>query len=153
MNADHIFQFPIQNHGVMNGVANSLRDAALTPVELWLGEHPFLHWLILHPLGLLAIALLFLLLFAGLISAISRLTENIWLVLLKLPFQFLQWLLSKSSGVFKWAIQYKDADTLPQKRRLADILRQLETLQNQQAELLKELRGIVGDRLDPQHFQ
>jgi hypothetical protein len=142
MNFDQVFQ----NHGIVN----SLRDATFSPVQLWLNEHPIIYWFLSHPLGLGAIALLFILFFAGFISAISRLTENIWLAFLKLPFHFLQWLLRRSSGVFKWAIQSKNAiDITPQQCRLSDILSQLETLQQQQAELLEELRRIIGDRSDP----
>lgn len=61
-----------------------------SPLEVWLGEHPLIHWLLTHPFILLGLSLIALLLLAGLMSAIAYLTQNLWLRVLQLPVQLIQ---------------------------------------------------------------
>ena len=60
------------------------------PLEVWLGEHPLIHWFLVHPFILLGLGLIALLLLAGLMSAIAYLTQSLWLRLLQLPVQLIQ---------------------------------------------------------------
>lgn len=61
-----------------------------TPLEIWLEDHPLVHWFLLHPLLMLSLMLIGLILLAGLMSAIAQLTQNLWLRLLQLPVQLVQ---------------------------------------------------------------
>ncbi len=129
--------------------ANSWGDAAqsalLRPVQGWLAEHPLLSWLAGHPLWMLAMVVVGLLLFAGLWSAIARLTEGFWLSLVKLPFRLSGWIVGAVSGLLvrQWA---KPAKLEAGENRLSEILLRLETLQTEQESLLEEMRGLLGKR-------
>ncbi|HIK45034.1 MAG TPA: hypothetical protein IGR64_09120 [Leptolyngbyaceae cyanobacterium M65_K2018_010] len=131
-------------------LTEALQSVLLTPLQRWLTEHPLLGWLAGHPLWTLALVGLGLLLFAGLWSAIARLTEGFWLTLVRLPFQLGGWLfattaslLVKSLLVKQWA---KTAKPEPSPDRLGEILARLATLQSEQAELLAEMRQLLADR-------
>lgn len=129
--------------------ANSWGDAAqsalLRPVQGWLVEHPLMGWLVGHPLWALALGILGLLLFAGLWSAIARLTEGFWLALVRLPFRLSSWIFGAVSGLLvrQWA---KPATLEAGKNRLSEIINRLETLQTEQESLLEEMRGLLGKR-------
>ncbi|MDX1978126.1 MAG: hypothetical protein SFT94_10675 [Pseudanabaenaceae cyanobacterium bins.68] len=53
-----------------------------------------LTWLVSHPLQALFLGLLLLSLLSGLFSALSKLSEQLWLFLLRAPFQLIGWLFS-----------------------------------------------------------
>ncbi|MFQ4137184.1 hypothetical protein PGN35_012785 [Nodosilinea sp. PGN35] len=129
--------------------ANSWGDAAqgalLRPVQSWLAEHPLLGWLVGHPLWALGLGLVGLLLFAGLWSAIARLTEGFWLSLVKLPFQLSGWIFGAVSGLLvrRWAKPHQLATG---DDRLSEIVGRLETLQTEQEHLLAEMRELLGKK-------
>lgn len=126
--------------------ANSWGDAAqsalLRPVQGWLAEHPVMGWLVGHPLWALGLGILGLLLFAGLWSAIARLTEGFWLSLVKLPFQLSGWIFGTLSGLLvrQWA---KPSKAEPGRDRMGEIVARLETLQTEQETLLEEMRQLL----------
>ncbi len=148
--------------GVMMGILTdtlnkswvSVAQAALlNPVQSWLGEHPLAGWLLGHPLWMLALVALGLLLFAGLWSAIARLTEGFWLALVQLPWRLSHWIFAAVSGrlVRWWAKPFgaKLSGTKPSGAglggdRLGEIMGRLETLQTEQEGLLEEMRELLG---------
>ncbi|HSM81845.1 MAG TPA: hypothetical protein VLS96_09170, partial [Nodosilinea sp.] len=113
----------------------------LRPVQGWLAEHPLAGWLLGHPLWGLAVAAVGLLLFAGLWSAIARLTEGFWLALVGLPFRLGGWIFGTVAGLLvrRWA---KPAAVSPDER-LREIVGRLESLQAEQEGLLEEMRGLL----------
>lgn len=128
-----------------NSWADAAQTALLRPVQGWLAEHPLLGWLVGHPLWAIALGILGLLLFAGLWSAIARLTEGFWLSLVKLPFRLSGWIFGVVSGLLvrQWA---KPAPLEAGDNRLSEIMNRLETLQTEQESLLAEMRGLLGKR-------
>ncbi|NJL47309.1 MAG: hypothetical protein HC929_07205 [Leptolyngbyaceae cyanobacterium SM2_5_2] len=126
-------------------VSDALQSVLISPWQSWLAEHPVLAWLILHPLWSLGLVGLSLLLFAGLWSAIARLTEGFWLALVQFPFHFGRWLFLNTSRrlVYQWAKAAQPADP---PHRLSEIMTRLEHLQTEQAGLLAEMRQLLGDR-------
>jgi hypothetical protein len=68
----------------------SIEHAIATYFSQWLGSHPYLAWIGSHPLP--SLGLLFLTIFSlwGLIKAIGRGIEQMWLFLLKTPFKLFQ---------------------------------------------------------------
>ncbi|MEA5447812.1 hypothetical protein VB780_04475 [Leptolyngbya sp. CCNP1308] len=128
-----------------NSWADAAQSALLRPVQGWLAEHPVMGWLVGHPLWAIALGILGLLLFAGLWSAIARLTEGFWLSLVKLPFQLSGWIFGAVSGLLvrRWV---KPAKLEAGENRLSEIMGRLETLQTEQESLLEEMRGLLGKR-------
>jgi hypothetical protein len=68
----------------------SIEHAIATYFAQWLTAHPYLAWTISHPLPSLGLLLLTFFSLSGLIKAIGRGFEQIWLFLLKTPFKLLQ---------------------------------------------------------------
>ena len=128
-----------------NSWTNAAQSALLRPVQDWLMEHPLMGWLAGHPLWVLVLVVVGLLLFAGLWSAIARLTEGFWLSLVKLPFRLGGWIFGGLSGLLvrQWA---KPAKLEVGDNRLKEIMSRLETLQTEQESLLEEMRGLLGKR-------
>ncbi|MGB3312027.1 MAG: hypothetical protein WBA86_19935 [Nodosilinea sp.] len=128
-----------------NSWADAVQSTLLRPVQSWLVEHPLIAWLVGHPIWLLGLVVVGLLLFAGLWSAIARLTEGFWLALVRLPFRLSTWIFGAVSGLLvrRWAkpsIAGNGGD------RLEEIVTQLETLQTEQETLLEEMRELLGKR-------
>jgi hypothetical protein len=68
----------------------SIEHAITTYFTQWLIAHPYLAWTISHPLPSLGLLFLTIFSLSGLIKAIGRGFEQIWLFLLKTPFKLLQ---------------------------------------------------------------
>jgi hypothetical protein len=68
----------------------SIERAIATYFNQWLVAHPYLTWIISHPLPSLGLLLLTIFSLWGLIKAIGRGIEQIWLFLLTTPFKLLQ---------------------------------------------------------------
>lgn len=128
-----------------NSWGDAAQSALLRPVQSWLMEHPLMGWLVGHPLVALVLVVVGLLLFAGLWSAIARLTEGFWLSLVKLPFRLSGWIFGAVSGLLvrQWA---KPAKLEAGENRLSEIMGRLETLQTEQESLLEEMKGLLGKR-------
>ncbi|WP_017297605.1 hypothetical protein [Nodosilinea nodulosa] len=126
---------------------NPWESLLLRPMQGWLAEHPLVGWLVGHPLWALALAIVGLLLFAGLWSAIARLTEGFWLALVRLPFRLSSWMFAALSAVLvrRWV---KPSRTAGGSDRLSEIMGRLETLQTEQETLLGEMRDLLGKQAD-----
>jgi hypothetical protein len=126
-------------------VTDALQSVLISPWQNWLSEHPIVAWLVMHPLWALALVGLGLLLFAGLWSAIARLTEGFWLMLVRLPFQLGGWFFLTSSSLLvnQWT---KTSQPVDPPNRLSEIITQLERLQAEQEGLLAEMRELLTER-------
>ena len=114
----------------------------------WLNAHPYLVWLTAHPLPSLGLCLLSILSVWGLIRAIGRGVEQIWLLLLTTPFKLLQPILRQ---IWRWVRRLfghnKTTDTQlvsdPTTERVATIVDRLHTLSQEQQLLLRELSTLT----------
>jgi hypothetical protein len=124
-------------------------NSITAPLQDWLLTHPLWNWLFTHPIWLLGLVVLSLLLFIGLISAVAHLTEAVWLAILQLPLRLVRWTFIGTVALFKLPFNPKftiapaphpDNPT----ERLALILSRIETIHQEQNELLAEVRSILA---------
>jgi predicted PurR-regulated permease PerM len=127
-------------------LGGGVQRALTTSVYDWLDAHPLLSWLISHPLYTIAGILLTLLLLSGLLRAFGRMSEQVWIFILRSPFRLTQWIFKTTTAVFIAklpATQVKEQNT---QERLAEILTRLETLRQEQDSLMQEIKTILqGD--------
>jgi hypothetical protein len=81
--------------------AEALRNALSSMLQSWLSDHPILGWCATHPLWALALLLLFVFFAWGLLRAIARLVETLWLMLLQVPIRFSRWMVRQLVNRFK----------------------------------------------------
>lgn len=125
-------------------------EAALKQlVDNWLRQHPVIHWLFHHPIAALILVAVVILLLAGLFGAIARSSEQFWILLAKLPFVLLGWLVRVIARVFgtqipAWqrnrARQQSDRQT-----QLRELLAQLEESRRHQEELLNQVKQLLQE--------
>ncbi len=127
------------------GLTDGLQSVLLRPLQDWLLEHPVVAWFVSHPLWALALLALAILLFAGLWSAVARLTEGFWLTLVGLPFRVVTWIFTTTTVLVmrQWS---KDPATDNSPDRLGEIMARLEALQTEQENLLQEMRQLLAER-------
>lgn len=139
--------------------------SVFAPVQQWFDQHPWLEWLLQHPLWLVGLILLVIFLFAGLIQAIGRLTENIWLTVLLLPFRlatglfwgmvwggrFLLGRRSSEGRSIAAGMTETMTETIPEtipeatpEHRLRELLDRLDAIRLEEEALLKEVKEIVA---------
>jgi hypothetical protein len=132
---------------------DAMQRAVADVFQDWLVAHPVLGWEITHPLWSIGLGLLLLFLFWGLLNAIGRLTEHLWVALLRLPLQLGQWIAQHLFGFVKLPSRVLSSErlTLPpesmpqeQRKTLQDALLQLEQLQQEQVRLLQEIRQTLA---------
>mgnify|MGYP004468667287 CR=1 FL=1 len=129
---------------------NQFWQSLLNPIRAWLGQYPWLQWLVTHPLWLGITLLLLIFLVSGLIGAIGQLTQRIWIALLRSPFQLLQWLFV---GVFRltrtllgWKAEPAKLPAENSQTRLQELLDRLDALRQEQDELLQEVKTILAEK-------
>ncbi|NEQ23711.1 MAG: hypothetical protein F6K28_32130 [Microcoleus sp. SIO2G3] len=136
-------QIPEQVQASIERWSSRLEGALTQPIADWLQAHPIFAWGIDHPLLTLGLLLIVLLLLSGLLKAIARFTEQIWIWLLRSPLMLIQWL-------FAIALQWIRRKPLalpavtPKQERLTLILQKLETMRQEQDELLQEVRALLA---------
>lgn len=124
-------------------LSSGFQGVLTQPIADWLQAHPIFAWGIDHPLWTLAVLFVTLLLLSGLLKAIGRFTEQIWIWLLRSPIMLMQW-------VFAIALQWMRRKppalpaVTPQQERLTLILQKLETMRQEQDELLQEVRALLA---------
>lgn len=149
------------------GIETAFRESIGESIGQWLNQHPFIHWLVDHPVGAIALLITVLILFAGLLGAIARSSEHLWLLLLKVPFHLAVavfratgWMLGKlmpmlqqfrASSPQEWPAATATPPSAPsalmleneQQARLQALLEQLETLRQQEDALVAEVRSLL----------
>ena len=120
-----------------------LTHSVMTPLQEWLLAHPVWNWLFTHPVWLMG------LMFIGLLGAITQLTETVWLAILQLPLKLVQLIFVGILALFRLPFRPKltaapNPNPETQTERLTLILNRLETLRQEQDELLSEVRSILA---------
>jgi hypothetical protein len=118
--------------------------AIVTTIQAWMQTHPTIAWILTHPLISLGLAFVVIVLLRGLLGAIARLTEHVWLVVLRAPMQLASWLFGVVLQVFYKPTPPPQAETPTQQQRLAILLDRLDALKQEQDELLREVRTVIG---------
>lgn len=120
----------------------------------WFATHPYLGWLVAHPLPGLGLCLLIIFFLWGLIRAIGRGIEQIWLFLLTTPFKLLQPILMQIWRLIprKFGHTKAEGDRLDSQlalaaptERVAAIVDRLHALTQEQQQLLSELAELTGE--------
>lgn len=138
-------QDSVQRVEQLNTAASETVHSALTTsIRHWLEAHPLIAWILAHPIGTLLLALLSILLGWGLIRAIAHLSERLWLAILQTPVWLGQWLL-RSIGIRKKEPGLSALMPAERQAKLALLLSQLETMQAQQDDLLKEIQITIRE--------
>lgn len=81
--------------------AESIQNAIYAMVQDWLSHHPVLGWGMTHPLWAIASLLLILFLAWGLLGAIARLMETLWIELLRTPLKLSRWGVVRLRNLFR----------------------------------------------------
>lgn len=131
-----------------NQITVAIQTGMINAVDQWLADHQMLSWLVQHPIYTLVLVLLALLLGWGLLGAIARLSEQIWLTLLRLPLQLGRWVFELSINVllkplglaYNAHAKSKQSD---RQQRLAEIWIRLEALRQEQDTLMQELQTLL----------
>lgn len=124
--------------------SDSLQGVFTAPIASWFETHPIFAWGIDHPLLTLGLLVVVLLLLSGLLQAIARFTEQIWIWLLRSPVLLIQWLFAVGRSWVRRKPPALPAAT-PQQERLTLILQKLETMRQEQDELLQEVRALLAN--------
>lgn len=124
--------------------SSGVQDVLTQPIADWLQAHPLFGWAVDHPLLTLGLLFVVLLLLSGLLQAIARLTEQIWLGILRSPVLLMQWLFAIGRSGLRRKPPAQPMLT-PKQQRLTVMLQKLEIMQQAQEELLKEVRALLTE--------
>jgi hypothetical protein len=131
----------------------SIEHAVTNYFTHWLGAYPYLTWMISHPVPSLGLLLVLIFALSGLIKAIGRGFEQVWLFLLTTPFKLLQpilrwiWrLIQRISGHNKPSEEQVKSKLMPtaSPEQIERILDRLQVLHQEQAQLVNELSTLIG---------
>lgn len=144
---------------------NRLWESLTAPIWDWLNQYPVLYWLTLHPIWLLVTLVTLLFLLSGLLGAIARLTERLWLAILRSPITLIRWIwrgslfllsrlftaksteapsVSVKSSVVTLGAASLTPGALTSQDRLTEVLNRLEALRQEQDELLREVKLLLS---------
>ncbi|HIK41897.1 hypothetical protein [Thermoleptolyngbya sp. M55_K2018_002] len=135
---------------LLDSLGDRLLESLSTPLQTWLAAHPIAQWLVMHPLWALGLIVGAIALLVGLLGAIGRLTENLWLRLFQVPL----WLFASIfGGGFQLAKRLSQSSTRhPRKtdsdnptQQLDQILARLTELRREEEQLLVELKTLVAE--------
>lgn len=128
---------------------NSLRTTLSATIGQWLAAHPTVYWLVMHPRIGLAVLLLLVFLGWGLVGVLSRLAQQVWIVVLNTPVRVMWWLLLRIGAFLRsqWlmGIANRQLDATQPHRRLEGILQRLDQLRQEQDALMEEVRSLLSD--------
>ncbi len=130
-------------------ISESIEQAISSYFSQWLAQHPYLAWSIAHPIPSLCLLLLGIFSLWGLVKAIGRGIEQIWLFLLKTPFKLLQpifrliWVTIRRIFGYTSPVTTKPAHNLPAER-IERIVDRLYLLNQEQDLLLQELSTLTN---------
>jgi hypothetical protein len=124
-------------------IGDGVQRALTTTVYDWLDAHPLLSWLITHPIYTIAGILLALLLLSGLLRAFGRMSEQVWIFILRSPFRLTQWIFRTTTALFIARLPMAQAKEPTSQERIAEILTRLEALRQEQDSLMQEIKTIL----------
>jgi hypothetical protein len=152
--------------------AESIQNAISAMVQDWLSHHPVLGWGMTHPLWAIAALLLILFLAWGLLGAIARLMETLWIELLRTPLKLSRWGVARLRNLLRHSTNEPpsilnvshthplhpkklhapvlgldksvlDAQRNHQQPQLSEVVARLEQLQREQIKLLQDVRVML----------
>lgn len=129
----------------MDSISQTLLEPVFKSVQAWLATHPVIAWIMSHPLWAIALFFIALLLSWGLLGAIARLVQQAWLLILQAPLKLLRWLFDSLFKAFPMRVLKSGEPTILEQReqRLLETLSRLEALQQEQEELMQEVKTIL----------
>ena len=118
----------------------------LSSIQEWSAVHPFGIWILTHPLYTLSLIILCVLLFGGLLRLINRLTEQVWLFVLRFPVNLIRWICRGFFRAFKGGakLDYDSEETHIKKQ--IDILKRLDEIKREESELIQQLQTLLTDK-------
>jgi hypothetical protein len=131
----------------------SIEHAITSYFTQWLNAHSYLAWIISHPLPSLGLLLLAIFSLWGLLKAVGRGIEQIWLFLLTTPFKLLQPILrviwrsiQRGFGHTNSSGEQLESKLLssPPSERIERIIDRLQLLSQEQENLLGELSKLMN---------
>jgi hypothetical protein len=134
-------------------ISESIERAVSSYLSQWLVAHPYLAWTISHPLPSVGLSLLIIFSLWGLIKAIGRGVEQIWLFLLTTPFRLLQPIFRLMWSSIRRGFGYNNSNgervdsqlvSTHTPTRVDFIVDRLQILSQEQANLLRELSTLTG---------
>jgi hypothetical protein len=134
-------------------ISASIEQAISAYFNQWFEQHPTLAWSIAHPIPSLVLLLLAVFSLWGLIKAIGRGIEQMWVFLLKTPFKLLQPIFRVIWGSLQRGFGYnkysgtqitKKTDHNFNPDRIDRIVGRLQTLNQEQDLLLQELSTLTN---------
>jgi hypothetical protein len=128
-------------------MSGSIEHAVSSYLSQWMGQHPYFAWSIAHPVLSLGLVLIAIFLLWGLIKAIGRGVEQIWLFLLKTPFKLLQPMFRPIWGSIWRRIGHTGDSELS--ARSEQIIDRLHALNQEQQSLLQELATLSNPTPHP----
>jgi hypothetical protein len=123
-------------------IIDSAEKTLNATVYNWMDTHPLISWFLTHPLYTIGVVLLTLLLLSGLLRAVGRITEKVWLFILHSPFKLGKWLLGLGTKTFITGSTTSSSKNTSQ-ARLAEILSRLEAIRKEQDSLMHEVEAIL----------
>jgi hypothetical protein len=131
----------------------SIEHAITSYFSQWLIAHPYLAWIVAHPLPSLGLLVVTIFSLSGLIRAIGRGIEQMWLFLLKTPFKLFQPIFRLTWGLTRSIFGHTNSsggspspppipDVPPV--QIAQIVDRLQTLNREQDLLLGELSSLLS---------
>lgn len=145
------------DQGIVDGFWDGFWNSLTAPLQTWLSQYPGAAWLLANPGWLIVAVVVALFLLSGLLRAVAGLTEQLWLGLLRLPFQLVRWVWQGSLFLLRrpfakppQAVQSSlmvqpDSPTEPRSERLTEVLERLESLRREQDELMQEMKLLLTD--------
>lgn len=128
-------------------VGRGVTGAVTESFQSWLNAHPTIDWTVNHPLWALGLVLLSVFLFWGLLRAIAQFIEQIWIAILRLPLRLIQWIVGLGKGTYQRLTtdtrEIPAASETNSEQRLTELLTQLEALQQEEANLLQEIKTLL----------
>jgi phage-related protein len=142
-----------QAQAVNHALSQSIQTGINSLIHDWISAHPFLFWMMSHPLYSFIILLLTVLLLAGLFRAISSLTAGFWIQMLTAPLKLLTSigkLTVGSAGTlslwgFRRFSQPQDQQISSQEK-ISQIFSRLEAIKQEQDQLLQELSTLLHSK-------
>jgi hypothetical protein len=131
----------------------SIEHAITSYFTQWLTAHGYLTWIISHPLPSLGLLLLAIFSLWGLLKAVGRGIEQIWLFLLTTPFKLLQPILRlmwrsirRGFGHTNFSGEQLESKPIssPHSERIERIIDRLQLLSQEQENLLGELSKLMN---------
>ncbi|MDF0557045.1 hypothetical protein PY364_28505 [Kamptonema sp. UHCC 0994] len=155
---------------ISSAASDTIQNAINASVKEWINSHPFIFWLVSHPLIALAMLLLSIFIILGLFQALGSFFARGWLSILQIPGKFIQVVFTVGSksvsnlgGVAVNSLVSRNmgennnlslqlsgfqSNSLESQERLTNILIRLEAIRQEQNQLLQEAEAILSKQFN-----